>query len=158
MSETGTDAKLIRMANQIATFFLSQPEEVRVEGVATHINKFWEVRMRRRFFELVAVPDVGFLPLVVEAASRRIAGGITPMRWSSCSGELSRSRAASRKMRLPVSAAGACVSLIQDFRSVGWEAVMRARTAPSRTARASWRPIPPVRRQNSVRRRHRHAG
>jgi formate dehydrogenase subunit delta len=68
MSETGTDAKLIRMANQIATFFLSQPEDVRVEGVATHINKFWEVRMRRRFFELVVVPDVGFLPLVVEAA------------------------------------------------------------------------------------------
>ncbi|KPF57765.1 formate dehydrogenase subunit delta [Rhizobium sp. AAP116] len=69
MSETGTDAKLIRMANQIATFFLSQPEEVRAEGVATHINKFWEVRMRRRFHELVAVPDAGFLPLVVEAAS-----------------------------------------------------------------------------------------
>ncbi|TPP07057.1 formate dehydrogenase subunit delta [Rhizobium glycinendophyticum] len=70
MSETGTDAKLVRMANQIATFFLSQPEEVRVEGVATHINKFWEARMRRRFFELVAVPDAGFLPLVVEAAGR----------------------------------------------------------------------------------------
>lgn len=69
MSETGTDAKLVRMANQIATFFLSQPEEVRVEGVATHINKFWEARMRRRFFELVAMPDAGFLPLVVEAAS-----------------------------------------------------------------------------------------
>jgi len=70
MSETGTDAKLIRMANQIATFFLSQPEEVRAEGVATHINKFWEARMRRRFFELMAVPDAGFLPLVVEAARR----------------------------------------------------------------------------------------
>ncbi len=70
MSETGTDAKLVRMANQIATFFLSQPEEVRVEGVATHINKFWETRMRRRFFELMAIPDAGFLPLVVEAASQ----------------------------------------------------------------------------------------
>ncbi|MGG2474419.1 formate dehydrogenase subunit delta, partial [Rhizobium sp. BR5] len=30
------------MANQIATFFLSQPEDIRVDGVATHINKFWE--------------------------------------------------------------------------------------------------------------------
>lgn len=70
MSETSTDAKLIRMANQIATFFQSQPEEVRAEGVATHINKFWETRMRRRFFELVAKPNAGFLPLVVEAASQ----------------------------------------------------------------------------------------
>jgi formate dehydrogenase subunit delta len=69
MSDTGTDAKLIRMANQIATFFLSQPKEVRAEGVATHINKFWEVRMRRRFHELVTVPGSGFLPLVVEAAN-----------------------------------------------------------------------------------------
>ncbi|MFN3634129.1 MAG: formate dehydrogenase subunit delta [Rhizobium rhizophilum] len=69
MSETSTDAKLVRMANQIATFFLSQPEDVRVDGVATHINKFWETRMRRRFLELVAVPDAGFLPLVIEAAS-----------------------------------------------------------------------------------------
>jgi len=69
MSETSTDAKLVRMANQIATFFLSQPESVRVEGVATHINKFWETRMRQRFFALIDEPDAGFLPLVLEAAS-----------------------------------------------------------------------------------------
>jgi formate dehydrogenase subunit delta len=68
MSETSTDAKLVRMANQIATFFLSQPESVRVEGVATHINKFWETRMRQRFFALIDEPDAGFLPLVLEAA------------------------------------------------------------------------------------------
>ncbi|KQW28077.1 formate dehydrogenase [Rhizobium sp. Root274] len=68
MSHSHTDEKLVRMANQIATFFLSQPEEVRREGVATHINKFWETRMRRRFFELLETPDVGFLPLVIEAA------------------------------------------------------------------------------------------
>lgn len=70
MSETSTDAKIVRMANQIATFFLSQPENVRLDGVATHINKFWETRMRRRFFELIGNPDAGFLPLVVEASAR----------------------------------------------------------------------------------------
>ncbi|MBX9468486.1 MAG: formate dehydrogenase subunit delta [Rhizobium sp.] len=70
MSETSTDAKIVRMANQIATFFLSQPEQVRVDGVATHINKFWETRMRRRFFDMIDEPDAGFLPLVVEASSR----------------------------------------------------------------------------------------
>ncbi len=68
MSHSHTDEKLVRMANQIATFFLSQPEEVRVDGVATHINKFWETRMRRRFFELMGEPNAGFLPLVVEAS------------------------------------------------------------------------------------------
>ena len=41
------DAKLIRMANQIATFFESKPHELGVAGVAEHINKFWEPRMRK---------------------------------------------------------------------------------------------------------------
>ncbi|HEX2146147.1 MAG TPA: formate dehydrogenase subunit delta, partial [Pseudorhizobium sp.] len=36
MSHDHTHEKLIRMANQIATFFLSQPEDVQAEGVATH--------------------------------------------------------------------------------------------------------------------------
>jgi formate dehydrogenase subunit delta len=70
MSETGTDAKLIRMANQIATFFASQPEAERVDGVAAHINKFWEPRMRRRFHELVDGGAEGFLPLVIAAATK----------------------------------------------------------------------------------------
>jgi formate dehydrogenase subunit delta len=70
MSETGTDAKLIRMANQIATFFASQPEAERVEGVAAHINKFWEPRMRRRFHELVDGGAEGFLPLVIAASAK----------------------------------------------------------------------------------------
>lgn len=60
--------KLIRMANQIATFFMSQPEEIRAEGVATHINKFWEPRMRRQFFEHIDHGGEGLLPLVIEAS------------------------------------------------------------------------------------------
>ncbi|WLD99335.1 formate dehydrogenase subunit delta [Agrobacterium leguminum] len=66
-----TDEKLVRMANQIATFFLSQPEDIRIEGVATHINKFWEPRMRRRFFEMVDAGAGDFLPLVL-AASKKV--------------------------------------------------------------------------------------
>ena len=61
-------SKLVRMANQIAIFFKSQPEAERVKGVATHINKFWEPRMRREFFALIEKGDAGFDPLVVEAA------------------------------------------------------------------------------------------
>lgn len=45
--------KLVRMANQIATFFHSQPASEAANGVATHINKFWEPRMRRQLFDLI---------------------------------------------------------------------------------------------------------
>jgi formate dehydrogenase subunit delta len=61
--------KLIRMANQIATFFMSQPENGRAEGVATHINKFWEPRMRRHLFEHLDRGREGLMPLVVEASA-----------------------------------------------------------------------------------------
>jgi formate dehydrogenase subunit delta len=61
--------KLIRMANQIATFFMSQPEKVRAEGVATHINKFWEPRMRRQLFEHLDGGGEGLMPLVVDASA-----------------------------------------------------------------------------------------
>ena len=60
--------KIIRMANQIATFFHSQPASEGPGGVATHINKFWEPRMRKRFFELVDQGIGDFLPLVLAAA------------------------------------------------------------------------------------------
>lgn len=60
--------KLTRMANQIATFFASQPKEAQVTGVATHINKFWEPRMRREFFRIVDSGGGDLLPLVLEAA------------------------------------------------------------------------------------------
>ena len=63
-----TTEKLVRMANQIATFVLSQPEAVRIEGVANHINKFWEPRMRRDLFDHIDKGGEGLLPLVMEAS------------------------------------------------------------------------------------------
>jgi formate dehydrogenase subunit delta len=69
MSLDNTNGKLVRMANQIATFFKSQPEAERVQGVATHINKFWEPRMRKAFFELIEQGDAGFDPIVISAAA-----------------------------------------------------------------------------------------
>ncbi|MDX3929764.1 MAG: formate dehydrogenase subunit delta [Shinella sp.] len=66
---SNTDAKLVRMANQIATFFHSQPAAERAVGVATHINKFWEPRMRRAFFDIIDNhAGEGLDPLVLEAA------------------------------------------------------------------------------------------
>jgi formate dehydrogenase subunit delta len=37
--------------------------------VATHINKFWEPRMRRQLFEILDREDSGLSPLVVQAAA-----------------------------------------------------------------------------------------
>lgn len=59
--------RLIYMANQIATFFHSMPHDEAVGGVAEHINKFWEPRMRTQFFEIVAAGGDGLDPLVMEA-------------------------------------------------------------------------------------------
>lgn len=63
-----TKAKLVYMANQIATFFKSQPASEAAQGVATHINKFWEPRMRRQLFEILETEENGLSPLVLEAA------------------------------------------------------------------------------------------
>jgi hypothetical protein len=61
-------AKIVRMANQIGTFFESKPHEEGVHGVAEHINKFWEPRMRRHFFEVFDAGGDGLKPIVLEAA------------------------------------------------------------------------------------------
>ncbi|NMG39427.1 formate dehydrogenase [Chelativorans sp. ZYF759] len=60
--------KLIYMANQIATFFEAQPGDAASEGIAKHINEFWEPRMRRQFFDIVDAGGEGLKPQVVEAA------------------------------------------------------------------------------------------
>ncbi|HCL67586.1 MAG TPA: formate dehydrogenase [Rhizobium sp.] len=68
MSHEHTTEKLVRMANQIATFFMSQPGNTRIAGVANHINKFWEPRMRRQLFEHIEQGGEGLDPLVLEAS------------------------------------------------------------------------------------------
>lgn len=69
MSQDQGREKLIRMANQIATFFMSQPETDRAKGVAIHINRFWEPRMRKHLFECLDEGADGLMPLVVEAST-----------------------------------------------------------------------------------------
>ncbi|WP_448954386.1 formate dehydrogenase subunit delta [Labrys neptuniae] len=60
-------AKLVRMANQIGLFFASQREEVRVPGIAEHIRKFWEPRMRNQIFAHIDAGGAGIDPLVRRA-------------------------------------------------------------------------------------------
>jgi len=65
---------LIRMANQIGTFFASQPDQAEaLEGIATHLRKFWDPRMRRDFLALLEQDGAGVHPLVREALQRHRA-------------------------------------------------------------------------------------
>ena len=46
--------QLIRMANQIGVFFESMPDRAEaLEGLANHLKKFWDPRMRKAFLQLV---------------------------------------------------------------------------------------------------------
>ncbi len=61
--------KLVKMANEIAAFFESEPDHaVAVDGVAQHIKRFWEPRMRRGIFAwLDQQGGAGLSPLALEA-------------------------------------------------------------------------------------------
>ncbi len=61
--------KLVKMANEIASFFAAEPErKVAVDGVAGHIKRFWEPRMRVAIFaELDEGGGRGMHELVAEA-------------------------------------------------------------------------------------------
>jgi len=60
--------KLVYMANQIAKFMESKPHDEGVALLASHVNDFWEPRMRRKLFEVVDAGGAGLRPLVLEAA------------------------------------------------------------------------------------------
>ncbi len=60
---------LVHMANRIGEFFLAFPDRGEaIEGVAQHIARFWEPRMRRQIFVVLDGPEAEQLkPLVAEA-------------------------------------------------------------------------------------------
>jgi formate dehydrogenase subunit delta len=61
--------QMVHMANQIALFFASYPKEEAVAGVADHLQKFWERRMRQQIFDYVDAGGNGLHGLVIEAIS-----------------------------------------------------------------------------------------
>jgi formate dehydrogenase subunit delta len=65
----GAHSKLIYMANQIAKFMESKPHSEGLALMASHINDFWEPRMRRHLFEVLDAGGEGLRPLVLEAAA-----------------------------------------------------------------------------------------
>lgn len=67
MSHADPAEKLVRMANQIATFFRSYPDEEAVAGIQEHIVAFWSPSMRRDFTARAQRTEDGIDPLVVAA-------------------------------------------------------------------------------------------
>ncbi|NAZ38137.1 formate dehydrogenase subunit delta [Rubellimicrobium sp. CFH 75288] len=62
--------RLVRMANQIATFFASQPGGRGAEETAAHLRAFWDPRMREALFAHLDAGGEGLSPLAREAAER----------------------------------------------------------------------------------------
>ncbi|MGP9791172.1 formate dehydrogenase subunit delta [Roseinatronobacter sp. NSM] len=50
--------KLVYMANQIATFFKSQPGNDGAERIASHLRDFWDPSMRAYLCELAKQDDI----------------------------------------------------------------------------------------------------
>ncbi|WP_326538892.1 formate dehydrogenase subunit delta [Pseudorhodoferax sp.] len=63
---------LVRMANRIGDFFDAMPErEEALEGIAQHIRKFWEPRMRRQLLAAIEAGQATQLQEIVRSALDR---------------------------------------------------------------------------------------
>ncbi len=66
---------LVHMANQIGEFFSAYPDsQEALDGIANHIQKFWEPRMRTRLLDALNAGQAdALLPLVKDAIIRHQA-------------------------------------------------------------------------------------
>ena len=63
--------KMVMMANQIATFFRSQPGTDQAARVASHLKDYWEPRMRQQLREHVAAGERRYRQLRETVDARR---------------------------------------------------------------------------------------
>lgn len=65
---------LIKMANQIGSFFSTMPDhEQAVADLASHLKRFWEPRMRKAFLaHIEQTQGEGVDPIVLEAVSKHM--------------------------------------------------------------------------------------
>jgi len=66
--------KLSYMANQIARFFASKPEEQAIAGTEDHIRRFWDPRMRSQILAHLEAGGAGLDPIARAAVARLKAG------------------------------------------------------------------------------------
>lgn len=61
---------LVRMANDIGNFFRAQGEEKAIAGIADHVRKFWEPRMKKQIFAHLDEGGAGLNPLTLKALEK----------------------------------------------------------------------------------------
>jgi len=63
--------QLVKMANDIGDFFRAEPERAdAVAGIANHIQRFWDPRMRRAIISHASEGGAGLNDLVREAVTK----------------------------------------------------------------------------------------
>lgn len=70
--------KLVRMANQIASFFRSYPDDQAIRGIHDHLVAFWTPNMRAELHAHVTRGSQELDPLVTKALLS-FAGGKSPI-------------------------------------------------------------------------------
>lgn len=59
---------LVHMANRIGAFFAAMPDrDEALDGIAQHLRRFWEGRMRHQLLEHVDAGGDGLDPIVMDA-------------------------------------------------------------------------------------------
>jgi formate dehydrogenase subunit delta len=72
---------LVDMANRIGEFFESMPDhEEAPAGIADHIRRFWEPRMRSALLAVLDTPNNEALCQIVREALAGHRAGLTPAR------------------------------------------------------------------------------
>lgn len=68
---TGSGERLVQMANDIADYFVSEPDrELAIAGMVLHLERFWEPRMLARICAMSADGAAGLNELARDAVSR----------------------------------------------------------------------------------------
>ena len=63
--------RLVTMANDIAAFFAGESDDsAAVTGIATHLTRYWEPRMRKQIVDYVQDGGRGLSPLAAEAVAK----------------------------------------------------------------------------------------
>ncbi len=79
--------KLVRMANQIGSFFESMPDrEEGLAGIANHIQKFWTPSMRQALLSAIKsneLPSEPALSEIVRASLQKNETNLTPRQITS---------------------------------------------------------------------------
>ncbi len=71
--------KLVAMANQIAQFFAAEPDrKAAVAGMAAHLKRFWEPRMRKEILALLDRGETAEMDKLVVEALQQGRADLTP--------------------------------------------------------------------------------